>query len=308
MREAISNRLTIRHMSRRPRLFVPGGFYHVTARGNHQQPLFRDVVDYCALEHIVATALEPARARLHAYCWMTNHIHLLVEVSDLPLGVLMHRIATRFSRAAQKRVPTTGHYFERRYHAVLVDVDEYFLVLLRYIHMNPVSAGIVSDPDLYRWSSHDLYAGRRQVPWVTTDFGLALFSQQVVEAYALYRRYVSAATPAGEPFVSSRDPRALGEYPTGQSRVSRIDRREPKSLETIAAEICLEYGITLSHLVSDQRRADFNRARDAFVARAMREGVASQHRVAAFLNRSAAAISRAAARGQRAEPQRSLPE
>ena len=212
-------------MARRPRLFVPGGFYHVTARGNHQQALFRDVVDYRALEHIVATALEPARARLHAYCWMTNHIHLLVEVSDLPLGVLMHRIATRFSRAAQKRVPTTGHYFERRYHAVLVDVDQYFLVLLRYIHRNPVSAGIVTDPNLYRWSSHDIYAGRRQAPWVTTDFGLALFSPRIVEARALYRRHVGAATPAGEPVANSLDPRVLGGLPTGERR-SRVVRSE----------------------------------------------------------------------------------
>jgi putative transposase len=295
-------------MSRRPRLFVPGGFYHVTARGNHQQPLFRDVVDYWALEHIVATALEPARARLHAYCWMTNHIHLLVEVSDLPLGVLMHRIATRFSRAAQKRVPTTGHYFERRYHAVLVDVDEYFLVLLRYIHMNSVSAGIVTDPDLYRWSSHDIYAGRRQVPWVTTDFGLALFSPRVVEARALYRRYVSVATPAGEPVANSQDPRVLGGLPTGESCTARVIHSERPSLDAIAAEICAEHGIVLAELVSSRRRSDLNRAREAFVARAMCEGVASQHQVATFLNRSAAAISRAAARGQRAEPRQGPPE
>jgi len=295
-------------MSRRPRLFVPGGFYHVTARGNHQQPLFRDVVDYRALEHIVATALEPARARLHAYCWMTNHIHLLVELSDLPLGVLMHRIATRFSRAAQKRVPTTGHYFERRYHAILVDVDQYFLTLLRYIHMNPVSAGMVADPDSYRWSSHDIYAGRRRVSWVTTDFGLALFSPRVVEARARYRRYVSVATPVGEPVANSQDPRVLGVLPTVESCTPCVVRNERPSLDVIAAEICAEYGIVLSELVSGQRRSDFHRARDAFVARAMRAGVASQLQVATFLNRSAAAISRAAARGQRAERRQGPPE
>ena len=295
-------------MSRRPRLFVPGGFYHVTARGNHQQPLFRDVVDYRILEHIVAAALEPARARLHAYCWMTNHVHLLVEVSDLPLGVLMHRIATRFSRAAQKRVPTTGHYFERRYHAVLVDVDEYFLVLLRYIHMNPVSAGIVTDPDLYRWSSHDIYAGRRQVTWVTTDFGLALFAPRVVEARVRYRQYVGVATPADEPVVNSKDSRVLGDLPSGESCTPRVVRDERPSLDAIAAEICAEYGIARSDLVSGQRRSNFNRARDTFVARVMREGVASQRQVATFLNRSPAAISRAAARGQRAERGQGLSE
>ena len=289
-------------MSRRPRLFVPGGFYHVTARGNHQQPLFRDVVDYRALEHIVAAALEPAHARLHAYCWMTNHIHVLVEVADLPLGVLMHRIGTRFARVAQKRVPTTGHYFERRYHAVLVDVDAYFLAVLRYIHMNPVQAGIVADPSGYRWSSHDIYVGRRQVPWVTTNFGLALFSPRIAEAQALYARYVGDQGPVGDLMANSEDPRVLGGRPTGAWCEPRVVRRERRrSLDAMAAEICVEHGIGLSDLVSSQRRCDFNRARDAFAARAVREGIASQQEVAIFLNRSAAAISRSAARGQRAE-------
>jgi hypothetical protein len=177
---------------------------------------------------------------------------VLVEVADLPLGVLMHRIGTRFARVAQKRVPTTGHHFERRYHAVLVDVDAYLLAVLRYIHMNPVQAGIVADPSDYRWSSHDIYVGRRQVPWVTTHFGLALFSPRIAEAQT-------------------------------------------------AAEICAEHGIVLSELISSQRRSDFNRARDAFAARAVREGIASQQEVAVFLSRSAAAISRSAARGQRAQ-------
>jgi REP element-mobilizing transposase RayT len=167
-------------------LFIPGGFYHVTARGNHQQPLFSDVVDYRTLDQIVAAALEPARARLHAYCWMTNHIHLLVEIAELPLGVLMQRIGTRFARAMQKRVPTTGHLFENRYHARLVDVDEYFLVVMRYIHLNPVRAGMVATADRYPWSSHDIYCGRRQVVWVTTDFGLALFASRTPEARRRY--------------------------------------------------------------------------------------------------------------------------
>ena len=89
--------------------------------------------------------------------------------------------------------------------------------------------------------------------------------------------------------------------PAGAWCEPRAVRRERRSLEAMAAEICTEYGIVISELVSSQRRSDFNRARDAFAARAVLEGIASQREVAVFLNRSAAAISRSAARGQRAE-------
>lgn len=93
---------------------------------------------------------ERVHALTHAYCWMTNHVHLLVQVADQALGNLMQRVAIRFARATQKHLSTTGHLFENRYHALLVDVDSYFLKLLRYIHLNPVRARIVQSPQQYR--------------------------------------------------------------------------------------------------------------------------------------------------------------
>jgi len=89
---------------RRPRLHVPGGFYHVTLRGNHRQDIFFSDEDRFRLERYVATALEQVGARTHAYCWMTNHIHLLIQVADTPLGAFMQRIGTRYARAVQARV------------------------------------------------------------------------------------------------------------------------------------------------------------------------------------------------------------
>ena len=88
-------------------------------------------------------------ARLHAYCWMGNHLPALVQIGDQPLGKLMQRIAMRFSRYRHRALQTTGHLFERRYKAWLIDVDEYFLTLLRHIHLNPVKAQRVADPADY---------------------------------------------------------------------------------------------------------------------------------------------------------------
>ena len=116
-------------------------------------------------------ALDSAKmqTRYRLVRWMTNHIHLLVQVGDRPLGCLMQRIGTRFARTIQKRMRTTGHLFERRYHALLVDVDSYFLELLRYIHLNPVRARMVASPEQYPWSSHHDYLATQPRDWITTD-------------------------------------------------------------------------------------------------------------------------------------------
>ena len=127
-------------MPRRLRIHVPGGFYHVTLRGNHQQPIFERDEDRWLLNLIVARALDRHDARLHAYCWMGNHLHLLLQVGVSHLGMPMRQIAAEFARAIQLRMATTGHFFERRYHATLIEAT-----------------------DGYPWSSHHAYLGERQV-------------------------------------------------------------------------------------------------------------------------------------------------
>ena len=151
-----------RLMARRLRLHVPGGFYHVTLRGNHRAPIFFRSADRDLWERFLADSLERFGARLHAYCWMTNHVHMVIQVSEFPLGRIILRTASAYARTVQLRLETTGHLFERRYHAVLVDADAYLLTLLRYIHLNPVNGGLTRDPDAYRWSSHHAYTGARK--------------------------------------------------------------------------------------------------------------------------------------------------
>ena len=101
-------------MARRRRLHFNGAHYHVTLRGNHQQDIFHCESDHRLLERYVAEALEPTRVRIHAYCWMSNHIHLLAQVADVPIGRFVQRIGTRFARAVQKREGTTGAPSSRR--------------------------------------------------------------------------------------------------------------------------------------------------------------------------------------------------
>ena len=102
---------------RPPRLHVPGGVYHVVLRGNHREALFSTAADCRVLNEIVADAAE--RSHVHAFCWMSNHLHTLLQVADEPLGAIMQRIAMRLCPPPASAHETTGHLFERRYKAQL---------------------------------------------------------------------------------------------------------------------------------------------------------------------------------------------
>ena len=284
-------------MPRLPRLHAPGAIYHVTARGNHRQDIFFRRTDRRALDEIMARALDRTGARVHAYCWMTNHLHLLVQVGVQPLGALMQRVGSRFARFIQKNLATTGHLFENRYHALLVDVDSYFLELVRYIHLNPVRARIVVSPDQYLWSSHRAYLGKVTQSWVHTDFALGLFSSNELRARELYKQFIdkqvgiaTSIEVKGHP----KEPRVLGDDRfLAQLAIPTMYRYPKTTLERLAATLCDEHGITLDQLRSPSRRRSLSKARAHLADRASQEHVASLSEVARFLNRSASALSRA---------------
>lgn len=287
---------------RRPRLHVPGGCYHVTLRGNHRQDIFFVEEDRGRLDNFVATAVAQVGARIHAYCWMTNHIHLLVQVADMPLGAFMQRIASRYARAVQERVPTTGHLFQNRYHALLVDVDRYFLALLRYIHLNPVRSGLVADPADYPWTSHRAYLGVASCNWLETEFGLRMFGSDVAAARARYQAFVAQAIGAPrDPQLAAPlrgEPRVLGGDGFLQAiAVQSASPVEPaRALGEIAAEVCTELGVTLAELRSAGQARRLTRARGVLTARALAGGAVSLGDVGRYLNRSASALARAAER------------
>lgn len=181
-------------MPRKPRLHVPGGCYHVILRGNHREPLFGADRDRSYLNALVDDVVARFGLRVFAYCWMTNHLHLAVRVSDVPLGKPMQRLAMRYSLHIHRGTGQVGHLFERRYRAVPVDGDCYLKSLVRYIHLNPVVAGMVDEPQAYPWSSHRDYLGRPTVPWVDTGFVLDTFGPTAAVARVRYGRFMRSYT------------------------------------------------------------------------------------------------------------------
>lgn len=123
-------------------------------RGIRRQEIFREETDYYIFIAILKNVMEKYGANLHAYCLMTNHIHLLLETYEEKVGKIMQKLAGDYARTFNRRYGYKGHLFEDRYKSCLVETDEYFLQTSRYIHLNPVKARMVSNPEDYKWSSY----------------------------------------------------------------------------------------------------------------------------------------------------------
>lgn len=140
---------------RLPRYAAPGMAQHVIQRGNNRSALFIEDADYRFFYECLLDACERHECQVHAYVFMTNHVHLLVTPAT-PTGIsrVMQSVGRRYVRRFNDKYQRTGTLWEGRHKATLVQTERYLFTCYRYIELNPVRAGMVSDPGAYRWSSH----------------------------------------------------------------------------------------------------------------------------------------------------------
>lgn len=146
-------------MGRAPRIWFPGACYHIVVRGNRRQAIFHEHSDRNLLLDKIRWVRSKTNFKLHAYALMTNHIHLLLETNDVHISKIMRDINGFYTREFNKKYDLVGHLFQGRYRSILVERDTYLLEVSRYIHLNPVRANIVKQPEEYPWSSYRAYIG-----------------------------------------------------------------------------------------------------------------------------------------------------
>jgi putative transposase len=146
-------------MARPPRFELPGAPHHVIQRGNNRAAcFFGDAVRRFYLKCLIRAAVDRG-CEVHAYVLMSNHVHLLVTPSKPgAIGTMMQDLGRRYVRVINTIHRRTGTLWEARFRSSLIDSENYLLTCHRYIELNPVRAGLVSDPALYPWSSHLHYA------------------------------------------------------------------------------------------------------------------------------------------------------
>lgn len=282
-------------MARKPRIHLPGGLYHVIFRGNGGQDVFLTGADCCRFLLLLQEGTVRFGYRVHAFCLMTNHIHLALQVGEIPLSHGMQNLSFRYTRWLNWREKRTGHLFQGRYKAVLVDGDSYLLELVRYIHLNPVRAGMVARPEEYPWSSHQAYLGKDTLPWLTTGWTLAQFDASAGKARAAYLAFVLdglGEEHRPEFHGAAADSRLLGNDSFMDKCLSGSGGM-PQRLtpQQIIDKVCRTYDIELSVLQSKSQQRTVSEAR-AVAGWLARESVgATLSDIARLVNRDVGSIS-----------------
>jgi putative transposase len=181
-------------MARPLRVEYPGAFYHVINRGNAGEKLFKSNRDREKFLIYLEKAVERFSLKIHAYCLMNNHFHILLETPLPNLSQSIQWINVSYAGYFNRKHQRNGHLFQGRFKSILVDADEYLKQLSRYIHLNPVRANIVKRPDEYQWSSYPSLIGKTKQPeWLETNWLLSQFGTQKKHAIMNYKDFVENA-------------------------------------------------------------------------------------------------------------------
>ena len=284
-------------MARPRRHHYPGSFYHVMVRGNDGKDMFfsdRDRYDMCFL---LQEGIQMYDHRIHAFCFMKNHIHLLIQIGNIPLGKIMHNLDSRYSHKINKKYERVGHLFQGRYKAILVQDGIYFIRLLRYIHRNPVRAGIVGCPEDYHWSSHNAYIKQSPISWITKDFGLSKFGNTQSEHLIEYKKFVSEIEDKEELKelrANFKDGYVLGDEnfikTTREQKVNQVNKTI--SIEAIVNTVCEEFEIQKELIFSKNQSRRVSFARSIICKIGVEEGNISRTALGELFNRDQSTISR----------------
>ena len=156
-------------MARPLRLEFAGALYHVTARGDGREDIYRADGDRRLFLDVLAEVWERCNWTVHAYCLMTNHYHLLVETPDANLAKGMRQLNGVYTQRFNRTYERVGHVFQGRYKAILVQKETYLLELARYVVLNPVRARMVRRAGDWPWSSYRAMVGEAAAPeWLQT--------------------------------------------------------------------------------------------------------------------------------------------
>lgn len=236
-------------MARKPRLHFPGAFYHVMLRGNAGQVVFHTDDDRNRFYLLLQEGVSRFEHRIHAFCLMDNHIHLVIQVANTPLSKIVQNFSFRYTRWVNKKQKRVGHLFQGRYKAILVDADCYLLSLIRYVHLNPVKANLVKDPVHYSWSSHSAYLGLERICWLTTCRVLGQFSEETFSAQKGYQRFICENMDQAnryEEMSIGGDIRILGDEDFAEKAISTAEPLDiiKTNLNEIIKMTCQAYCLT----------------------------------------------------------------
>ena len=188
-------------MPRKSRIDAPGALHHIIIRGIERIKIFRSDYDRSNFVGRLAELVPETQTECFAWALIPKHAHLLFRTGSVPVSRLMSRLLTGYAGWFNKKYHRHGQLFQNRYKSILCQEDAYLKELVRYIHLNPLRAGIVEDLkelDKYSWCGHSSVMGKKKQPWQNVDYVYRLFSEKKKEARKIYRAYVKKGIDEGK--------------------------------------------------------------------------------------------------------------
>jgi putative transposase len=260
-------------MARPLRLEFPGALYHVTARGNAQQPIFLDDTDRQHFLRLLGREIQQQHWRCYVYCLMNNHYHLVLETPEPNLSGGLKRLHGTYSQWFNRRHQRVGHVLQGRFKGLLVEKEPYLQELCRYVVLNPVRAHLVVDAGAWAWSSYRATVGTQDVPeWLDVAAVHDLFDHDHGRARRAYRQFVSAGVHQPSPWghvtgqIFLGDPaflqrmerlvqgKPLANVPTAQTKPTRL------SPEAVLQHVAATYRVQVNDVLTRSHREGYQTA------------------------------------------------
>ena len=289
-------------MPRQARIDTPGLLHHVMARGLNRQKIFLDNVDRDDFVQRVKAALAYSPNEILAWALMPNHLHFLIRSGTQGLSPFMRRVMTGYALTFNRRHKRVGYLFQGRFKSLVCDAEEYLLTLVRYIHLNPVSAGLVRSVAALgndRYTGHGVLMGKSSNSWQSVDEVLGRFGRQAGSARRHYEQFLSDGVPElrkqptdllGGGLVQSlaekvrshrresdrilHDPRVLGEshfvatvlqQSEQEETLRQAMKRRNLSVRQLALHIAKAYGVDERQLFERGRQSDVSAAKAGLI-------------------------------------------
>jgi len=265
-------------MSRPLRIQYPGAWYHVMNRGRRGEAIFEFKEDYHSFLDLLKELDEVFNVKIAAYCLMSTHYHLLIHTPEGNLSRSMRHLNGVYTQRYNKKHSYDGQLFRGRYKAILVDSDSYALELVRYIHRNPLEAGIVENLQNFLWSSHKPYLSHaKKWNWLYKNYILKLFSNSKSTSIRLYKEFVAKEIPEEINQIFSRKnlPSILGKekflekikqkfFNSNNFEDIPTGRRLAPDVSRIKQEVCKAYDVNEEEFYKI-RRGFFNEPRSVAI-------------------------------------------
>ena len=266
-----------RAMSRALRVEYPGAFYHVLNRGQRRESIVQDDTDRARFLALLERMAGLFQVRIHAYCLMANHYHLIVETPTGNLSRAMHWLHVSYAGYYNRRHHCSGHVFQGRFKAILVEAGNYLESLSRYVHRNPVRARLAAHPWDYPWSSCRCFVRAEKVPpWLEVDRILGGFARTKIVARRRYAAYVSESETTNpfddvvggsvlgsESFLQWVQRTVLPHLDQTRDTPNRDRLVQRPSVERIVEEVAAEYEVPTEYILSRGHKQ--NQARDVAI-------------------------------------------